>query len=189
MAHIKRWKGHAREQLRRTAYHEAGHTVAHRVVGIVCGEASIVPKMCGGFVIAADQRRGKLRDRRSVLVGRIICFMAGREAEIVAFGDEHEIGDGDDLLQIALMAEDAGVSEAYLERMRRKVRPLPRRHWHKVAAVADALLVRKTLSGPEIDALISKVTTPRERTIAKRIEVAHKPMRDLVAWKFREGVR
>jgi ATP-dependent Zn protease len=191
--------GRTATDLRRTAYHEAGHAVIHRVMGMVCGEASIVPDydtMCGGYAIAADhyvtdrewERRGKLRDCRSILRGRIIGYMAGREAEIVAFGRKRKkYGDDDDLLQIALMAEEADVSEAYLERLRPKVGPLLRRHWRKVEAVAETLLVHKTLSGAEINAIIGKQTTSRERAITKRIEAARKPIRDQVAWKFRQA--
>jgi ATP-dependent Zn protease len=158
--------GRTATDLRRTAYHEAGHAVIHRAMGMVCGEASIVPNfdtMTAGYAIAADhyvtgrewERRGKVRDWRSILRGRIIGYMAGREAEIIAFGRKRKkYGDGDDLLQIALMAEEADVSEAYLERLRPKVGPLLRHHWPKVEAVAEALLIRKTLSGSEIDAII-----------------------------------
>jgi ATP-dependent Zn protease len=177
--------------LRQAAIHEAGHAVANRVVGMVCGEASIVPD-CDGMSVGvaiffeepelierAWKQRGKWRGQHhseSVMIGRIIGYMAGREAEIIAFGTKHEIGDGSDLLQIALMAEQAGVSEAYLARLRTKVGPLLRRHWHKVEAVAEQLLVRKSLSGHEIDSVIRKVTTPLERAIARRIVMARKSM-------------
>jgi len=176
---IRRWKGRTQAELRRTAIHEAGHAVAHHVVGMMCGEASIVPvykEMCGGYAIAANpwliyeawERRGKWRGHD---FGRIIGYMSGREAEIIAFGDHHD-GDGDDLLQIGLIAEAAGFSMTYVERLRLKVRSLLRRHWHKVEAIVEALLIHKTLTGAEIDAIIEKVTTPRERVIARRIEKA-----------------
>jgi hypothetical protein len=36
--------GNMRElRVRHTAYHEAGHAVIHRLLGLVCGETSIVP--------------------------------------------------------------------------------------------------------------------------------------------------
>jgi hypothetical protein len=147
-----------------------------------CGGVSIVPDEKGaGVTIVHDhhaaelawKRRGKWRGKqhgKSVMHGRIIGFMAGREAEIIKFGDKHEIGDGDDRRQIMLMAEEADASEAYLERLRTKVGPLLRRHWRKLEAVAEVLLVRKTLFGSEIDAIVKKKMTRRERDIAKRIE-------------------
>jgi ATP-dependent Zn protease len=198
--YTRTWKGRTVAELRRAAYHEAGHAVAHRVVGMVCGEASIVPDyktMSCGFAVAADPwvvysawaRRGKLRGFHieSILRGRIIGYMAGREAEIIAFGTRHEIGDGDDRLQIAMMAKEAGISETTLGRLRSKVGPLLRRHWRKAERVAESLLIRKTLSGPEIDALIRNATTPHERAITKRIEAARKADREMMAWQFRES--
>jgi ATP-dependent Zn protease len=185
------------EELRQTAIHEAGHAVIHRVVGMVCGEATIVPdykKMTAGFAIAEDpwvvysawERRGKLRGwhYESILRGRIMGYMAGREAEIIAFGSDAG-GDDDDVRQIDLMAEDAEISIAYLERLRLKVGPLLRRHWRKVECVANALISHKTLSAAEIDALIDTVTSPDERARAARIDTARKPLRDELAWKWR----
>jgi hypothetical protein len=97
---------------------------------MVCGEASIIPdyeEMTAGVAIAKDpsvvcsawERRGKFRGSQyeSILRGRIMGYMAGREAEIIAFGSVGG-GDGDDFLQIALMAEDAEISSAYIERLR-----------------------------------------------------------------------
>jgi ATP-dependent Zn protease len=174
------------EQLCHTAIHEAGHAVIQRVIGMICGEVSIVPNyktMEGGYstvagpyvVLDAWERRGKLRGEqwRSIMRGRIMGYMAGREAEIIAFGN-HGGADGDDLLQITLMADDANISEADLERLRPKARGLLRRHWKKVDAVADALLGRKTLSGAKVDAIIKNVTPRRERAIAKRVTVAQR---------------
>jgi hypothetical protein len=192
-------KGRTAEELRRTAIHEAGHAVIHRVVGMVCGEASITPnyeEMCAGFAIAADpwliydawERRGKLRGfhYESILRGRIMGYMAGREAEIIAFGDHHG-GDDNDIYQIDLMAEEGDISLPYVERLRLKVGPLLRRHWRKVDCVANALLTHKTLSAAKIDALIDTVTTPEERAVNERIEKARKPLRDELAWKWEQA--
>ncbi|MGY8679792.1 hypothetical protein Q2941_18630 [Bradyrhizobium sp. UFLA05-153] len=187
MARAKHRSRRTAHQIRH-AYHEAGHAVAHRVVGMACGGASIIAdyeQMFGGNAIAEEpyavmgawERRNKHRYGRSVFVGRIIGYMAGREAEIVACGD-HNGGDGDDLMQIGLMADEAGdISMAYLERLRLKVGPLLRRHWRKVEAVAEALLASKTLSGAEIDAIIDRVTPTAERQAAERVQVARE--RDL----------
>jgi hypothetical protein len=185
------------EELRSTAYHEAGHAVIHRVVGMLCGGVTIEPdyeEMTAGVAIVHDpwavysawERRGKQRGHpyESVLRGRIMGYMAGREA-IIAFGTHH-LGDGDDLRQIALMADEAGISEAYLDRLRPKVRALLRRHWPKVERVAEALLDSRTLTGEEIDALIDSVTTATERDIAARIETVRQPLRDWYA--FMRGV-
>jgi hypothetical protein len=46
-------------------------------------------------------------------------------------------------------------------------------------------MTRKKLSGAEIDAIIKVTTSPPERAVAKRIEAARKPLRDMLAWQFR----
>ena len=74
------------------------------------------------------------------------------------------------------MTREKAISAAYLERLRPKVRTLLRRHWRKVEAVAEALLISKRRSGPEIDAIVLKVTTRRERQIAERIELFRETM-------------
>jgi hypothetical protein len=95
--------------------------------------------------------------------------------------DRPRMGDENDRLQIGLMAEEADVSEAYLERLRPKVRALLRRHWPKVERVAQALLEHKTLTAEAIDALIDTATTAQERAIAARIETVRQPLRDWYA--------
>ena len=46
-------------QLRRTAIHEAGHAVIGRVLGLTCGEVTIVPdweKLTAGYAITLVER-------------------------------------------------------------------------------------------------------------------------------------
>jgi len=191
----------ASKRLRHTAIHEAGHAIIHRLLGIPCDEASIVPNdeeenlgysKLQGFqpheIESAWDARGKFRSPDSVARARMMGTMAGREAEIVAFGHDTG-GDGGDLAHLVDLAlhsgigiegvDDDGVINVNLDRLRSKVPGLLRRHWRKVEAVAEALLARKTLSAAEIDALIEAETTPRERDIAERIEAARKPEREM----------
>jgi hypothetical protein len=196
MARINHWKGRTAIQLRHAAIHEAAHAVTGRMLSMVCGTASIVhgeTTMTCGFSVTKQPlviedawfTRGKHRGVRatlSILHGQIMTSMAGREAEIIAFGEQDVGADRDDMLEIDRLANYAGdtvtiFSPAYLERLRIKVRPLLRQHWHKVVAVAEALLIKKTLAETEIDTVIRKVTTPREQAIARRIAAARKPMR------------
>jgi hypothetical protein len=94
MADAQEWMGRTADELRHTAYHEAAHAVINRVVGMLCGEATIVPDhegMLAGFSITHDpwavctawERGGKYRGHHyeSVLRGRIIGTMAGHEAQ------------------------------------------------------------------------------------------------------------
>ena len=204
----RRWHVKTAAELRRTAIHEAGHAVTGRMLSLVCGTASIVhgeTTMTCGFSVTEPPlviedawfTRGKHRGVRatlSILHGQIMTNMAGREAEIIAFGEQDVGADRDDMLEIDRLANYAGgtatiFSHAHLERLRLKVRPLLRRHWHEVVAVAEALLIKKTLTGPQIDAIIGKVTTPRERASAGRIAAARKPMRDLGAVEVSRKIR
>lgn len=152
-----------------TAIHEAGHAVIGRVLGLLCGCATIIPnesKAEAGYSICADpwatlsawEKREKFRDARSAFCGRILAYMAGAESERELLG-QCPVGDGDDRYQIAMMAEscDSGLSnhwEQYEPRMRRQTRRLVRKHRDKIERIARALLERETLEAHEIDALI-----------------------------------
>jgi hypothetical protein len=99
-----------RQAQRHTAIHEAGHAVIGRVLGMICGHATVVQDDDSAghavtadpwFIHAAWEDRGKFRDPSSVFRGRIMTFMAGREAEIVCLGTCNG-GDGDDRYEISL---------------------------------------------------------------------------------------
>lgn len=136
-------------ELIQTAIHEAAHAVIGRAMLQVCGGASIVTdEDSAGQAFCADpyrtqwewDQRGKHRSFSSVLVGRIITFMAGAEAEREILGDCRG-GDGDDRLQIAYMLEEyMGVVPAHEPRLRAFTRQLVRRHRAAIEAVAGALL-------------------------------------------------
>jgi ATP-dependent Zn protease len=73
-----------------TAYHEAGHAVIGRVLTLPCGHATALPDHDSpGHSICADpfetlsawELAGKFREPASALLGRVMAFMAGREAE------------------------------------------------------------------------------------------------------------
>ncbi len=148
-----------------TAVHEAAHAVIGRVLGMVCGGASIIPDNdFYGHAIADDpyailwhwEQQGKFRMPDSVFLGCILTFMAGAEAEVELAGASPElVCDGDDRGQITRMFDETVLDEdENEERLRRLTRSLIRRHRGKIEAVAEALLQEKTLSGSELDALI-----------------------------------
>jgi hypothetical protein len=97
-----------------TAYHEAGHAVIGRVLGLVCGSVTIVPDAVG-FGCATTKSpqatldvwdaRGRCRlngrDLTSVYRAYIMELMAGREAAELCCGPGGDfIGDGNDIQQI-----------------------------------------------------------------------------------------
>ena len=150
--------------LRHTATHEAGHAAIARVLTLACGEASIRPDYdaaSAGYSITHAPlecediwyQRFKIRDDGTVYRARIMAFMAGSEAEAELLGS-CQGGDGDDLYQVALMAEQ--LERCDLERLRRMTRMLVRRHRDRIERVAAALLAEQDLSGERIDELVGR---------------------------------
>ena len=149
-----------------TAYHEAGHAVIGRVLGMTCGGATIVPnyeELEAGHAITHVERsisdwdaRGRWRGG-SMHRARIMVLMAGRESEIEVFGKDPdaEFGDGYDLREIDRTIEEADVDEPKLVKLRSKTRGLVRRHRTAITAVAKALIRKCTLSAEQIDQLVT----------------------------------
>lgn len=112
-------KAHRWSNLQRTAIHEAAHAVIGRVLRQTCGGATILADHESmGHALTADPhvtlhhwevaRRWRGDDWSSIMRGRIISFMAGREAEIEISGRCYG-GDGDDRQQILLMADEVRI--------------------------------------------------------------------------------
>jgi hypothetical protein len=170
--------------LRNTAIHEAGHAVVGRALDLVCGGATIVPDYeagaAGHAVIEApltclsawdDEQwtkslRGEASPNRNEAVAyraSAIARMAGAEAELECIGSGG-LGDSDDRYWIDCALEylvpiDSNDPKAawqhYERRLRVRARGLVRRHKVKIERVAQELLERKSLTGDEIDALIT----------------------------------
>jgi ATP-dependent Zn protease len=162
-----------------TAYHEAGHAVIGRVLGLLCGPATIVPD-AGGFGCAtiksplatldAWDARGRCRcngrDLTSVYRAYIMALMAGREAAELCFGPGGDfIGDSDDIQQIETLIhrynldrEDwpsPRVGDFNFDRLRKATHGLCIRHREKIELVTQALIKCRTLSPEAIDTLMS----------------------------------
>ena len=149
-----------------TAYHEAGHAVIGRVLGMTCGGATTVPnfeELEAGHAITHVERsisdwdaRGRWR-WKSMFRARILMLMAGRESEIEVFGKapDARFGDGADLREIARTMEEADVDDALLAKMRVKTRGLVRRHRDAIRSVAKALIRKRKLSSEQIDKIVT----------------------------------
>jgi ATP-dependent Zn protease len=155
-----------------TAYHEAGHVVIARVLTLACGGATIkrdYRNLTAGYAITVDpnvcihewEKRGKVRRSDDVVYrARIIGYMAGTESEAVILGMK-SVGDGDDQLQIGLMAEElsCGLNEFWDRvepRLRAMTRMLVRRHRDRIERTAKALLSKTTLTGLQLDNLVGR---------------------------------
>jgi hypothetical protein len=148
------------------AFHEAGHAVIARVLGLTGGAAEIDPidKTCGGYAMMDDpwivaggwERRKRYREVRTAYRGRILADMAGAETERELLGGTLG-GDDSDRLRILEFLDETGLEEKwdhYEPRMRAFTRQLIRRHRAKIERVARALVKRRKLEGAEIDELI-----------------------------------
>jgi len=149
-----------------TAFHEAGHAVIGRVVGQICGPATIrADDNSAGHAICADplmtyeywDRNDKYREMSSVFRGRIMAYMAGALAEREILGADNG-GAGEDERQIGWMAEELpGTSSEQarqIARLRKSTAHLVKRHRLKIHAVAAALMLRETLASSDIDEII-----------------------------------
>ena len=139
--------------IKRTAFHESGHSVVGRILGFACGGASTADgtgsaTVPGVLSLHWDLTRGQ-DILSSVLVKLMVCS-AGPEAERIVFGDADARGD---MPQIKELCVRYFISNDDVERLRSQVHALLTKHWRSVEVVAEALMARRTLAGSEIDAL------------------------------------
>jgi len=149
--------------LKATAYHEAGHAVIGRVLGVSDGRVTIRPDYNTGsagreFGPTPSEICAKYpkRDHNAVIRAWIISVMAGAETEAALLG-RVALGDGGDRKQIGLMMEE-NISDADWDRveawLRRMTRTLIWQHEPLIERVAKALLERTSLSGKMVDKLV-----------------------------------
>jgi hypothetical protein len=152
-----------------TAYHEAGHAVVGYVLGLEVGSVSIIPDAeSQGRVFAPleDQRRYEI-DGDEYLEGHLVTLFAGVKAVELHFGTEVDSDDPNTDLSIlqsdygqagdivlTLAGSDPERQYEVSERARGRADSLVCGHWPAVQAVAQALLIRKELSGGELEDLI-----------------------------------
>ncbi len=93
------------EERRIVAYHEAGHALCRRLVGIDPPEIlSIVPRGPAlGFVAHSPQEDRYLRSRKQ-LVDEVVMLLGGRAAEEEVFGEAYS-GAADDLARVQMVCK------------------------------------------------------------------------------------
>ena len=167
-----------------TAFHEAGHAVIGRVLGMACGQVTIVPDHdSSGHSITSNpsdtyelwEERGKFRgdEMHSIYVGRILTLMAGAEAERELLGRCNG-GESDDLKQIEKVAASSDGFPShdkwkrYEPRMRRQVRDLV--CWENITIETHLLGQYKILTvSPSLLAIVAMIGN---HAISEWIDVA-----------------
>ena len=159
-----------KDRKRDTAVHEAAHAVIGRVLGIEAGEVTIrpTPDQSIGHSVLADPRFDWRRcdgTKAKAANSFVVALFAGAEAEHYLMHSQ-EVGDGIDQERATACLAWAGavrgasfVGDDHFDRheanLRKKAAAPVRQHRSAIERVANALLERETLSGPEVDALIS----------------------------------
>jgi Peptidase family M41 len=152
----------------RTAIHEAGHAIIGNVLGLTVVRATIEPEGASDGIV---QYQPKISDSQLLL-----CTVAGREAEMVHFGDAGN-GDGGDIrnarrIALRMTDGDSVMAEKIIARNRAIARRLLRRERGPLARVAELLVERRTLVWPESDEVIEKaLRAPRLKFPGRRKRV------------------
>lgn len=162
------------------AVHEAGHCVAYREVGMQIASASIIPRGASGGETRAAGRRPEFPTRADLDAG-VMILLAGRAAEEAILGAASTGAVADLAVATRALAEghaahglgatllhrsDAAGSLAYdrelrdiveadLSRLYARSLAAMRRRRADVERIAEALLVRRFLTGEDVAALVA----------------------------------
>lgn len=88
------------EELLATARHEAGHTLINYLCGHIPAYVTVEPRAnFGGYMAFSEEEIKKSYKNKKDFIDEIRCFLGGRAAEIVCYGEEDGItsGAGSDL--------------------------------------------------------------------------------------------
>lgn len=154
-----------------TAYHEAGHVIAHFVQGLTIDNVSIVAAddyfgICYSPPPMLYETTGA-RERRQVARASIVASYAGYEAEQMLNPNAPDYHGRDDYENAFELSREFGVLPrrcsfvgdefhmAYLRRLQGEARSLVRKNWDKVQAIAQALIKNNSLSREEAESILS----------------------------------
>jgi hypothetical protein len=162
----------AKSALAATAYHEAGHALAHHVLGWGNGEVSIVAdKECVGSARIGDGARLRRLLRQlefgtinALLIAKchehILCLLAGKEAQrkfrpksIRSYMARFDYSAAAEFL-VSLYPDpkERNAASRYLV-LRTRNLISGATHWRMIQDLAAALLKRRTLTGDEVSAI------------------------------------
>jgi hypothetical protein len=156
----------SRHQTLATAYHEAGHAAMNWQLGMPIKNVTIVPdKESAGCCVSAKNflrfKNGELDTSPRAQVNtqkKIMALLAGPIAQRTyrksSFRNYHAGSDWRTAVDLAITVNGSGeIATAWLKWLELRTRGSVKFLWPRIAAVADALMEKQTLSGAEVDAI------------------------------------
>jgi ATP-dependent Zn protease len=141
------------EEIKHTAFHEAGHAVTGYRLHFYGYELSIIPDD-EGWTLGHHEQEGWDLTRPSA-INKIIVFYAGAEADRLAFpGMEPEGTDSDDQQASDLLRYVPNETE---ENLRAESSRLVKENWEAISAIAEELLESKKLDSEEWAIIIDAI--------------------------------
>jgi hypothetical protein len=171
------------------AYHEAGHAVANLFLDLPVKLVTIVPhKNSGGRVEAPGssslrrfdaavelslRKRDRLeRNVRSSLAGAVAERRFARRSWR-SWHSQHDWMQASWLIDTFLTGGNARATSAYFKLLQIQTENLIENHWREVEAVAQALVVHRTLVAKELSAVVrasfeARIKEQRARNLARK---------------------
>ncbi len=146
----------AAQQLRATAFHEAGHAVMALIVGRSVHKLTIATGnlQTGGIRLGAcEMKKGKAKSTNDWLEDSVLILLAGMVAESQLTGQYCPRGAAQDLLAVRQLLNQRSGSERQFERLQRRM--LDKAEYlladaqstKAIELIADELLLKTTISG------------------------------------------
>ena len=158
-----------------TAYHEAGHAVAARSLGIEVETVTITPDEEAGTLGAARTRpwdvglppNADVTTSQASAEADMMCLFAGLEAQRLVDAGAHERGASDDEEKAAGLAAAFNMTPEEIENLRDQSRRLVAERADQVRRVAQALLDLDTLIWSELQSAAAGAPVFRESAGAR----------------------
>lgn len=162
----------ASEELRATAYHEAGHAVMAISLGRNIQKATIVPAQMSASTKrlgAVKMQKGRSKSSSDVLEDEVLILFAGMVAESHVTGDYCERGAANDLRAIGRILETRARTEKQFEKLHRRLLEKTEHilsddiHRKAIQWVAEALIEKESISGRLVKHFINQAAAGRSK--------------------------
>ena len=186
------------KELKRTAYHEAGHFVAGWLNDELMDTISIVPDhdegtsgrlMSEECVRYADEHQNWPEERaKAYLVGLYAGYAAQRRFDPNQPDEHARLGARSDFEEAEIWSDKFDLAA-----LQQNAHALVAEHWPKIEQIAKALLVKEALTSEEADALIGLLASDEVQGSVVALHACHKwPLKDVqqfCRWKLPSTLR